>query len=482
MAGALGLGVATSSIAATIPVTSCADDGSFGTLRHAVVTAVSGDTVDMSTLACSTITLASGAIHVDVDPLTINGPGAARLTIDGNNADRIFYHSGTQTVTVSGVTITHGTASGALPAGGCIFSKGSIYFNNSVATACAATGSAAAYGGAMVALNSISLDNSTVTACTVTGTTLVGAGGVFAKNTVSLLSSALTNNRATSTGTTGSVQAVGGGAFGQQGLFLSHSLVSGNIARAANGRAGAGGAAGVASLTAKYSTVTGNQAIGKGTSTYLGKGGGLYGGTLTSGALIQNSTIDHNQADEVAGVVLAGTGTASITNSTISSNTATLASGGIDVSMNLNLSNSTIAFNIGGPGGAGGLYATSGFTADLESSIIADNSPSGSAGGADLAGTGTITGAHNLIKISSVPVPAGTLTADPKFGPLACNGGSTRTHALLPGSPAIDVGSAPTTLKVDQRGRGFPRAVGIAPDIGAYESDPDRIFTDGFDC
>jgi hypothetical protein len=482
LAGALGLGVATTSIAATIPVTSCADDGSIGTLRHSVLTAVSGDIVDMSALSCSTITLASGAIHVDVDPLAIQGPGATRLTIDGNNADRVFYHSGTQTVTVSGVTITHGTASGALAAGGCVFSKGSINFNNSVATACTVTGATIAYGGAMVALNSISLDSSTVTACTVTGTTSAGGGALFAKNTVSLFFSALIGNRATAMGSTGTPTAVGGGAYGQHGLYLSRSLVSGNIARAANGSAGAGGAAGVTYLTAKYSTITGNQAIGKGTTTYLGKGGGLYGGTLSSGALIQNSTIDHNQADEVAGVVLAGSGAANIINSTISGNTATLASGGIDVSMNLNLSNSTIAFNNGGPGGAGGLYANSGFAIDLESSVIADNSPSGSAGGADLAGVGTVTGAHNLIKISSVPVPAGTLTADPKLGPLACNGGSTRTHASLPGSPAIDAGSASSTLNVDQRGRGFTRTIGIAPDIGAYESDPDRIFTDGFDC
>jgi hypothetical protein len=62
---------------------------------------------------------------------------------------------------------------------------------------------------------------------------------------------------------------------------------------------------------------------------------------------------------------------------------------------------------------------------------------------------------------------------DPKLGPLADNGGPTRTHALLPGSPAIDRGntdvcSADPVGGVDQRG--VTRPQGAACDIGAYES------------
>jgi hypothetical protein len=44
-------------------------------------------------------------------------------------------------------------------------------------------------------------------------------------------------------------------------------------------------------------------------------------------------------------------------------------------------------------------------------------------------------------------------------------------------SDPIDLGAAPVTLLTDQRG--FPRAIG-AVDIGAYELDSDRIFTDTF--
>ena len=53
--------------------------------------------------------------------------------------------------------------------------------------------------------------------------------------------------------------------------------------------------------------------------------------------------------------------------------------------------------------------------------------------------------------------------------PLAANGGPTQTHALLPGSPAIDAGgtSANGCPATDQRG--FPRPQGGACDIGAFE-------------
>ena len=82
----------------------------------------------------------------------------------------------------------------------------------------------------------------------------------------------------------------------------------------------------------------------------------------------------------------------------------------------------------------------------------------------------------------------GDLTVDPTtvftkvLGPLQNNGGPTQTHALLPGSPAIDVGNAVCTdangdpLTTDQRGK--PRSVDgngdgkRACDIGAVEFFP----------
>jgi hypothetical protein len=54
------------------------------------------------------------------------------------------------------------------------------------------------------------------------------------------------------------------------------------------------------------------------------------------------------------------------------------------------------------------------------------------------------------------------------LGALADNGGQTDTYALLPGSVAIDAGSNPAGLTTDQRGSGYPRAVGQT-DVGAFE-------------
>ena len=76
------------------------------------------------------------------------------------------------------------------------------------------------------------------------------------------------------------------------------------------------------------------------------------------------------------------------------------------------------------------------------------------------------------------------MTTDPKLGPLQFNGGPTRTHALLPGSPAIGFGNANGLLpgmSNDQRGHGYPRTTGPMQtvDIGAFQFD--TIFVGGFD-
>jgi hypothetical protein len=63
---------------------------------------------------------------------------------------------------------------------------------------------------------------------------------------------------------------------------------------------------------------------------------------------------------------------------------------------------------------------------------------------------------------------------DPRLGPLQDNGGPTLTHALLPGSPALDaipwgVNGCGTSLIGDQRWQARPEAGEGACDIGAYE-------------
>lgn len=88
-------------------------------------------------------------------------------------------------------------------------------------------------------------------------------------------------------------------------------------------------------------------------------------------------------------------------------------------------------------------------------------------------GNGNATGAFNQT--------GDQLSADPKLGALADNGGPTRTHALLSGSPAMDAipqgtNGCGTTFAEDQRGVDRPQGGGAngtaACDIGPFELEP----------
>jgi hypothetical protein len=120
---------------------------------------------------------------------------------------------------------------------------------------------------------------------------------------------------------------------------------------------------------------------------------------------------------------------------------------------------------------------------EVASSIIAGN-----VGDEDVftnnASNGFFSGGYNLIGAGNNATDAFVLTGDqtgvtnPMLAALADNGGPTETHALLPGSPAIDAGDPSAmagvgdTPEFDQRGSGFDRVVGDGIDIGAYERIP----------
>jgi hypothetical protein len=67
--------------------------------------------------------------------------------------------------------------------------------------------------------------------------------------------------------------------------------------------------------------------------------------------------------------------------------------------------------------------------------------------------------------------PGDQINTDPMLGPLQDNGGPTFTHALLPGSPAIDSGDPNFTPPpfFDQRGQGFDRVRNNRIDVGSFE-------------
>ena len=91
-------------------------------------------------------------------------------------------------------------------------------------------------------------------------------------------------------------------------------------------------------------------------------------------------------------------------------------------------------------------------------------------------GSGTFTANFSLLGTGVSP-GAGSgnvFNNNPQLGLLADNGGPTLTHALLPGSPAIDAGdpSFASPPDSDQRGAPFVRVSGGRIDIGAFELQP----------
>ena len=253
---------------------------------------------------------------------------------------------------------------------------------------------------------------------------------------------------------------VGGGIDNHGSVSVSNSTVSGNSA----GQFGGGiyNFAG-SSLSVSNSTISGNSAQ---------FGGGIYNFDGSSMS-VSNSTVSGNSAQGRGGGI-GNEGTLSVNNSTLSGNSAQLG-GGIyhGSAASVSVGNSTLSGNSAQLGG--GIYNFAGSSLSVSNSIIANSSSGG-----DCNGSFTNLG-HNLIEDNSCGFSGGT---DPKLGPLQDNGGPTLTHALLPGSPAIDTGAS--TLAADQRG--VLRPQGSAADIGAFElipapdADGDGIPDNGDNC
>ena len=398
--------------AAVRVVTNCDDDGA-GSLREVLRAAASGDTVDLTQLSCSRISLTTGAVVAAVDTITIEGPDSRAFTIDGNNADRVMLHYGAGGLLLKNLTLTRGRhiATGTnVGVAGCLASAGYVTLDHSTITNCATAGEGG-YGGCVYAYSLI-LASSTLSACDALGTHPTNETAAF-----------------------------GGAAFVYQ-IDLVESTVTGSRARH---RAG--------STRPSYD---------------------IGGGVVTvHGGLVIDSTIDSNFA-EGRGGGLATFDDLLVRNSTISGNSAGTAFGGGLFMRNpavLDARNSTISANRAPDGG--GVFATS-TQAALESTIIAGNSAD-SRGSADFSGSRgiAITGSNNLVgdAASNVTLPPDTLRGDPRLLPLAYNGGATRTHALRGDSPGVDAGNNDTSLASDQRGIGYPRVVGTAADIGAFEYD-----------
>jgi hypothetical protein len=342
---------------AKIIVVNKADSGD-GSLRNAIQLAASNMNVTFAPNVTGTITLTSGELVISKN-LSVLGPGAKVLSVDGNNSSRAF-HITAGTALLSDLTITNGTNS------------------------------------------------------------------------------------------------FGGGIYNQATLTVSNCAVVGNRALRQGGGISSGGV-----LTAWNTTIAQNQ-IGGSSSSTAGWGGGLL--NLDTGSRM-----------------------VTLVNCTIASNTAaggtSPAGGGIfSFDGTLKLTNCTVAGNavVGGAGAGGGVCnlgsAPGTATAILAGTIVGDNSSTSSP---DVSGTFS-SGGHNLIGNTSGSAGFGTtsdqLNINPLLGPLADNGGPTRTMALPLGSPAVDKGRS-FGLTTDQRGAPRPFDFGSVAnadggdgsDIGAFE-------------
>ncbi len=473
-------------------VTSAAEGGP-GSLRDvlAQTNAAPTEAPDMITFdpavfaAPRVITLTSGPLTVS-DSVTVVGPGSGLLTVSGNAAGRVFAVDGTGTlqVAISGLRLTGGRSTGTTDAdiGGAVFSRD----ENLTLQGCVLDGNSAAAGGGAVGALAGSL---TLQDCVLTANSAAGPGG--AVRTVSMNAVAITGctiSRNTTTMTGGGVALAGivqfeathlsgcvisqNTATGDGGGVSAFRLVVAGCTVADNTANGAGGGINANYLTVRDSAVSGN------TANYAG--GIAANNFLTlSGSSVYNNVATTREGGGIR--VSPGDPFATrISNSTISGNRAAGPTGGRGGGLFVTnaygqvfVTNSTIVGNsAAAPNGGGGIYADtfgSPFPLPITSSIVAGNAADGAP---DAYGNTFQLGSSALGSPAGNNLPGGLygnlpFGTDLKLGPLQDNGGPTKTHAPLPGSPLLNAGTNSSGLSTDQRG--FPRVAGPAPDIGAVE-------------
>jgi parallel beta-helix repeat protein len=352
------------------------------------------------------------------------------------------------TATVSGSGFTGNVAS----------QSGGGFFNNGTATVSGSSfsnNSAVNHGGGLL---TVAGGTSTIEQSNFSGNSAGGNGGGLSSNlsTTSVSNSNLSGNRAGGDG---------GGIYSD----LSTTNVS-NSNLSTNSALNNGG--GIASTNSSSTTLSSSSL----TQNTAGNNGGGLSNSDGSFARLNNSTLNGNSAGvNGGGLANESGGTAIVSQNTLSGNNATNSGGGIysqDSTTTTTLSNSTVTLNWAASGG--GLFNDLGSTT-LTSTIVGGNTnkqdlggSSFSSGGNNLIGNGS--GASGFTNgVNSDLVGTAATPIDPLLGSLQNNGGSTLTHALLAGSPAINAGSNPDNLQNDQRGSGFPRTLDGATDIGAIE-------------
>lgn len=261
----------------------------------------------------------------------------------------------------------------------------------------------------------------------------------------------------------------------------------------------AGGILNNGSLTLDHATVT-NNTMATDAGDYWQGGGGIYNGDGATLNLI-DSTVSHNQAGWSGGGIYSFFNTTNtIVRSTISGNVSNDVGGGIRSLGNFTIIDSTISGNTATGWHGGAIFQTDGnitiMNSTIANNIAPDWAPStffiGQFGGGfvptltltntiitgnqwyacEKFASGTvgnvISGGHNVVQDDSCnPAASDVIVWDALIGPLTDNSGPTFTHALLPGSPAIDTADDALCSATDQRG--ITRPQGMHCDVGSFE-------------
>ncbi len=410
-------------------------------LRDAIGVAPAGSTITFN--VTGTITLNEGLLVIKKN-LTIKGPGADQLAISGNNVERTFYvYNAGINFTLSGVTIKSGKSFDS-DGGGMYNNGGTVTLEDMTFSQNTASGNG---GGLYSNGGSLTLKNVTFSS---NSTSSGSGGGMYNSGTTTIQGGEFNANSASDRG---------GGLYNGSHATLTDVTFHDND----TGNDG-GGMYAATSSTLNRVTFSDNDA-------------GRFGGGLhaDSSSTITNTTFSGNTAQSTGGGLQAAYGVTTLTNVTFSGNTSSYEGGGMYKEYaTCTLKNVTFSENSGSSGGGLYNYNVSG-SVTLKNVIIANSTRGGDCAGDDVQAAS----ANNLIEdaTNACSLSNGTnnniIGTDPMLGDLTNNGGTTLTHGLVTGSPAIDQGANCATE--DQRGIFRPQ--GAACDIGSYEfetTDPDN--------
>ncbi len=186
--------------------------------------------------------------------------------------------------------------------------------------------------------------------------------------------------------------------------------------------------------------------------TFSGNSASIYGGGMynffLSNPTLTNVTFSGNSAAFGGGMHNDNSSNSTLTNVTFSGNSATINGGGMyNINSSPTLHQVIIADSLSG----GDCVNSSGSLNAASSNNLIEDAANA---------CGLTNGANGNI-----------IGSDPMLGSLANNGGFTQTHALLPGSPAIDVVHPDSGCEAADQ-RGVTRPQGTHCDLGAYEYGP----------